>query len=169
MLIEGAGYSVGVTPISGPHFLDEFVTIQSVFCMDSSIQTVSRENSAVSFLERERKWCKVSGYLCRITEVETKTILASWHLQPRPNPSSLPATSSAFYRLHAPNRSITLSTSPIMSSTPKQRLQALSEHLTTKSTDPATTEDLPKIRRIAPNSAGPYLSPHPLHSAPTID
>ena len=47
------------------------------------------------------------------------------------------------------------------SMTSKNRLQALSEQLTVKPADPGTFEDIPKIRRIAGDSAGPYVRPLP--------
>jgi hypothetical protein len=43
-----------------------------------------------------------------------------------------------------------------MSSAPKQRLAALSEQLSVKPADPGTFENIPKIRRIAGDSAGQY-------------
>ena len=54
-----------------------------------------------------------------------------------------------------------------MNSAPKQRLQALSEQLVVKPADPGTFENIPKIRRIAPDSAGPYGSLFARH--PIID
>lgn len=44
---------------------------------------------------------------------------------------------------------------PSMTSVSKKRLQALSEQLVVKPADPGTFEDIPKIRRIAGDSAGP--------------
>ena len=57
---------------------------------------------------------------------------------------------------------------PSMTSVSKQRLQALSEQLVVKPADPGTFEDIPKIRRIAGDSAGPYgpLSSLPILSPP---
>lgn len=49
-----------------------------------------------------------------------------------------------------------------MSSAPKQRLAALSEQLSVKPTDPGTFENIPKVQRIAGDSAGQYISPPPL-------
>lgn len=46
---------------------------------------------------------------------------------------------------------------PSMTSVSKQRLQALSEQLVVKPADPGTFEDIPKIRRIAGDSAGPRV------------
>lgn len=54
---------------------------------------------------------------------------------------------------------------PSMTSVSKQRLQALSEQLTVKPADPGTFEDIPKICRIAGDSAGPY---GPLSSLPIL-
>ena len=48
---------------------------------------------------------------------------------------------------------------PSMTSSSKNRLQALSEQLVVKLADPGTFENIPKIRRIAGDSAGPYASP----------
>lgn len=45
---------------------------------------------------------------------------------------------------------------PSMTSAFKTRLQGLSEHLVVKPADPGTFEDIPKIRRIAGDSAGAY-------------
>ena len=42
-----------------------------------------------------------------------------------------------------------------MTSSPKARVQALSEQLATPREDPGTFEDIPKIVRIAGDSAGP--------------
>ena len=47
---------------------------------------------------------------------------------------------------------------PSMTSVSKKRLAALSEQLVVKPTDPGTFEDIPKIRRIAGDSAAPYVS-----------
>lgn len=44
-----------------------------------------------------------------------------------------------------------------MTSAPKQRLKQLSEQLATPPADPGTFEDIPKIRRVAGDSAGPYV------------
>ncbi|KAI9696352.1 MAG: hypothetical protein M1820_008194 [Bogoriella megaspora] len=44
-----------------------------------------------------------------------------------------------------------------MSGAPKQRLQALSEQLSTPMQDPGTFENIPKIKRVAGDSAGPRL------------
>ena len=44
-----------------------------------------------------------------------------------------------------------------MTSVPKRRLQALSEQLVVPPADPGTFENIPRIRRIAPDSAGPYV------------
>ncbi|MCJ1363667.1 hypothetical protein MMC16_002775 [Acarospora aff. strigata] len=44
-----------------------------------------------------------------------------------------------------------------MTSVPKQRLQQLSEHLSAPIEDPGTFENIPKIRRIAGDSAGPRV------------
>ncbi|KAI9667544.1 MAG: hypothetical protein M1821_000360 [Bathelium mastoideum] len=44
-----------------------------------------------------------------------------------------------------------------MTSAPKQRLQALSEQLSTPIKDPGTFENIPKIKRIAGDSTGPRL------------
>ncbi|KAI9755732.1 MAG: hypothetical protein M4579_004162 [Chaenotheca gracillima] len=41
-----------------------------------------------------------------------------------------------------------------MTSVPKRRLQLLSEHLQVPVADPGTFEDIPKLKRIAPDSAG---------------
>jgi len=41
-----------------------------------------------------------------------------------------------------------------MTSVPKQRLQQLSEQLSVPIKDPGTFENIPKIRRIAGDSAG---------------
>lgn len=42
-----------------------------------------------------------------------------------------------------------------MTSVPKQRLQQLSAQLSAPIEDPGTFENIPKIRRIAGDSAGP--------------
>lgn len=44
---------------------------------------------------------------------------------------------------------------PSMTSASKPRFQGLSEQLVVKPADPGTFEDIPKIRRIAGDSAGP--------------
>ncbi|KAI9843524.1 MAG: hypothetical protein M1837_006278 [Sclerophora amabilis] len=44
-----------------------------------------------------------------------------------------------------------------MTSGPKRRLQQLSEHLQTPVEDPGTFEDIPKLKRLAPDSAGQRL------------
>lgn len=52
---------------------------------------------------------------------------------------------------------------PSMTSASKTRLQGLSEQLVVKPADPGTFEDIPRIRRIAGDSAGPY-GPPSLHA-----
>lgn len=42
-----------------------------------------------------------------------------------------------------------------MSAAPKQRAQALSEQLSVPVQDPGTFENIPKLKRIAGDSAGP--------------
>ncbi|KAL8792111.1 MAG: hypothetical protein Q9195_005286 [Heterodermia aff. obscurata] len=44
-----------------------------------------------------------------------------------------------------------------MTSNPKRRLQALSEQLEVPPADPGTFESIPRVRQIAPDSAGPRL------------
>ena len=56
---------------------------------------------------------------------------------------------------------------PSMTSSSKTRLRALSEQLVVKPADPGTFENIPKIRRIAGDSAGPY-GPTPLPSSPKL-
>ncbi|KAL8641411.1 MAG: hypothetical protein Q9228_001777 [Teloschistes exilis] len=45
-----------------------------------------------------------------------------------------------------------------MTSVPKRRLQALSEQLSVPASDPGTFEGIPKIRQLAPDSAGPRVN-----------
>jgi len=45
----------------------------------------------------------------------------------------------------------------------KQRLQALSQQLAEGIPDAGTFEDIPRIRQVAPDSAGPYVL-LPLHN-----
>ena len=45
-----------------------------------------------------------------------------------------------------------------MSSAPKQRLQQLSQHLQVPPPDPGTFEGIPKLQRVADDSAGQYQS-----------
>ena len=55
---------------------------------------------------------------------------------------------------------IALYTLPTMSSDPKQRLEALNSQMAVKPSSPEATEELPRIPQVAPDSVGPYVSPH---------
>ena len=90
--------------------------------------------------------------------------IASWRAEPRPSPDlgsprnlhhSHPNDCEAFLQ------TIAIYTLSIMSSGPKQRLQALNEQMAVKPADPKAVEDLPSIPQVAPDSVGPYISPHP--------
>jgi hypothetical protein len=51
-----------------------------------------------------------------------------------------------------------------MTSSAKRRLEALSAQLVAPAADPGTFENMPKIREIAPNSAGQYDHPLPIQA-----